>query len=44
MYDNPFSVNSRKLLTGKTIKGSLFGGIKPQTDIPILIEKYLNKV
>ncbi|KAG8378034.1 hypothetical protein BUALT_Bualt08G0096200 [Buddleja alternifolia] len=28
---------------GKTISGSLFGGLKPKSDIPILIKRYMNK-
>lgn len=31
-------------LTGRTLKGSLFGGWKPKTDLPSLVEKYMNKV
>lgn len=29
---------------GKTLSGSLFGGLKPKSDIPILIKKYIDKV
>lgn len=43
MNNKPFSINSRNLVMGKTIKGSLFGGLNPQADIPILVQKYLNK-
>lgn len=32
------------LLSGKTLKGSLFGGWKPKSDLPLLVAKYLNKV
>ncbi|VAI47381.1 unnamed protein product [Triticum turgidum subsp. durum] len=32
------------LLSGRTLKGSLFGGWRPKTDIPLLVEKYANKV
>ncbi|KAI3464738.1 hypothetical protein Pfo_021401 [Paulownia fortunei] len=28
---------------GKTIMGSLFGGLKPKSDIPILIKRYMDK-
>lgn len=31
------------LLSGKTLKGSLFGGWKPKSDLPLLVAKYLNK-
>ncbi|XP_042506731.1 alcohol dehydrogenase-like 7 [Macadamia integrifolia] len=38
------SFNSYELLcNGKTIMGSLFGDIKPKTDIPILVKSYLDK-
>lgn len=32
------------LVNGKTISGSLFGGLKPKSDIPILVKKYMDKV
>ncbi|EYU17539.1 hypothetical protein MIMGU_mgv1a007994mg [Erythranthe guttata] len=28
---------------GKTLMGSLFGGLKPKSDIPILIQRYMDK-
>ncbi|XP_010519588.1 PREDICTED: alcohol dehydrogenase-like 6 isoform X2 [Tarenaya hassleriana] len=31
------------LLSGRTLKGSLFGGWKPKSDLPSLIGKYMNK-
>ncbi|XP_042047276.1 alcohol dehydrogenase-like 7 isoform X3 [Salvia splendens] len=31
------------LVNGKTISGSLFGGLKPKSDIPILVKKYMDK-
>ncbi|GLT99934.1 hypothetical protein SLE2022_173380 [Rubroshorea leprosula] len=31
------------LHSGKTITGSLFGGIKPKSDIPILLKRYVDK-
>ncbi|KAF8036007.1 hypothetical protein BT93_C1895 [Corymbia citriodora subsp. variegata] len=31
------------LLTGRTLRGSLFGGWRPKSDIPSLVDKYLNK-
>uniref|UniRef100_A0ACD5YXX3 Uncharacterized protein n=1 Tax=Avena sativa TaxID=4498 RepID=A0ACD5YXX3_AVESA len=39
----PISVPSHDLLRGRSVVGSLFGGLKPKTDIPILAQKYLNK-
>ncbi|KAG6507943.1 hypothetical protein ZIOFF_033298 [Zingiber officinale] len=32
------------LLTGRTLKGSLFGGWKPKSDLPSLVDKYSNGV
>lgn len=32
------------LLSGRTLKGSLFGGWKPKSDLPQLAEKYLREV
>lgn len=31
-------------LTGRTLKGSLFGGWKPKSDLPSLVEMYMKKV
>ncbi|XP_030472358.2 alcohol dehydrogenase-like 6 [Syzygium oleosum] len=31
------------LLTGRTLRGSMFGGWRPKSDIPSLVDKYLNK-
>ncbi|KAL6867698.1 hypothetical protein ACP4OV_015722 [Aristida adscensionis] len=39
----PISLPSFELLYGKCVMGSLFGGIKPKTDIPILAQKCMNK-
>ncbi|CAH2056758.1 unnamed protein product [Thlaspi arvense] len=44
MQGAPLTLNSYELLRGKTIVGSMFGGIKAKTDIPILAKKYMNKV
>ncbi|PPD71542.1 hypothetical protein GOBAR_DD31559 [Gossypium barbadense] len=30
-------------LSGKTLKGSLFGGWKPKSDLPSLVNKYMNR-
>ncbi|KAK2368477.1 GroES zinc-binding dehydrogenase family protein [Trifolium repens] len=30
-------------LRGRTLKGSIFGGWKPKSDLPSLVEKYMNK-
>lgn len=39
----PICLPSIEFLFGKCVMGSLFGGIKPKTDIPILAEKCMNK-
>lgn len=31
------------LLSGKTLKGCFFGGIKVQSDIPVIVDKCINK-
>ncbi|KAI4341553.1 hypothetical protein MLD38_026265 [Melastoma candidum] len=31
------------LLTGRTLKGTMFGGWKPKSDIPLLVYRYLKK-
>lgn len=37
-------INFHSLLRGKTVKGSIFGGIRPKSDLPIIFDKCLNKV
>ena len=32
------------LMSGKTLTGRLFGGLKPKTDVPMLAKRYLDKV
>ncbi|XP_059447841.1 8-hydroxygeraniol oxidoreductase-like isoform X1 [Corylus avellana] len=36
-------INLLSLLVGGNLKGSIFGGIKPKTDLPVLIDKCKNK-
>lgn len=31
------------LMSGKTLKGSIFGGVRPHSDIPLIIQKCINK-
>lgn len=31
-------------LTGRTLRGSLFGGWKPKSDLPSLVDMYLREV
>ncbi|KAJ0981382.1 hypothetical protein J5N97_009637 [Dioscorea zingiberensis] len=43
MHGTPLSIDARELLFGKSIIGTLFGGLKSKTDIPILAQQYLDK-
>ncbi|KAK8970628.1 Alcohol dehydrogenase-like 1 [Platanthera guangdongensis] len=43
MHGKAISIDSTAILKGRCIMGSLFGGIKAKTDIPILVKRYLNK-
>lgn len=36
-------IDCAELLCGKTLKGSLFGGMKAKTDLPQLVDMYMNK-
>lgn len=40
----PTELDSFDLFRGKHVCGSLFGGLKPKLDIPILVDRYLKKV
>ncbi|KAG8480339.1 hypothetical protein CXB51_024711 [Gossypium anomalum] len=37
------NINISELLFGRTLKGSIFGGLKPKTDLPIIFEKCKNR-
>ncbi|XP_015695412.1 alcohol dehydrogenase-like 2 isoform X2 [Oryza brachyantha] len=39
----PIAIPPRDILRGRSVVGSLFGGIKPKNDIPMLAQKYLHK-
>uniref|UniRef100_A0A0A9HMN8 Enoyl reductase (ER) domain-containing protein n=1 Tax=Arundo donax TaxID=35708 RepID=A0A0A9HMN8_ARUDO len=39
----PISIPSTEIIRGRSVVGSLFGGIKPKDDIPVLAQKYLDK-
>ncbi|KAK9130110.1 hypothetical protein Sjap_010597 [Stephania japonica] len=43
MHGAPLSINSMEILRGKSVMGSLFGGMKPKSDIPLLAQRYLDK-
>lgn len=44
MHGTPLSINPYELAAGKTIMGSMFGGVKAKVDIPIFAAQYLNNV
>ena len=39
----PMSIPPHDILWGRSVVGSLFGGLKPKADIPILAQKYVDK-
>ncbi|CBI19197.3 hypothetical protein VitviT2T_027245 [Vitis vinifera] len=43
MHGSDLNVNSSQILRGRSVMGSLFGGLKPKSDIPILAKKYIDK-
>ncbi|KAJ8625024.1 hypothetical protein MRB53_033554 [Persea americana] len=43
MYGSPIIVHSGAILRGKTMKGAWFGGLKPKSDIPLLVKRYMDK-
>ncbi|XP_058096910.1 alcohol dehydrogenase-like 1 isoform X2 [Magnolia sinica] len=43
MHGSPISINHAEILKGRTITGSLFGGIKAKSDIPLLVKRYMDK-
>lgn len=44
MHGSPLSINSGQILRGRTVTGSMFGGVKTKTDIPFFVKKYLHNV
>lgn len=44
MHGSEINIHPYEILRGKSVAGSLFGGLKPKSDIPILAQKYLDKV
>ncbi|TVU37823.1 hypothetical protein EJB05_11163 [Eragrostis curvula] len=40
----PISIPPSEIMRGRSVVGSLLGGIKPKDDIPMLAQKYLDKV
>ncbi|KAI6689296.1 hypothetical protein NL676_026124 [Syzygium grande] len=43
MRGAPLSLGSYDILRGRTVVGSLFGGLKPKSDLPLLAQKYLDQ-
>ncbi|KAL6311148.1 hypothetical protein AAG906_025697 [Vitis piasezkii] len=41
--DDSFKTHPMNLLNERTLKGTFFGNFKPRTDLPRLVEKYVNK-
>lgn len=36
-------LNPHEFLQGRTVVGAYFGGLKPKSDVPFLVKKYINK-
>ncbi|KAL5777256.1 hypothetical protein ACOSP7_010182 [Xanthoceras sorbifolium] len=43
MHGSPISLHCYDILKGRSVCGTLFGGLSPKSDIPLLVNKYLNK-
>ncbi|KAK3028874.1 hypothetical protein RJ639_038559 [Escallonia herrerae] len=41
--DAAFKTHTLNLLTERTLKGTFFGNYKPRSDLPSIVEKYMNK-
>nr|DAD27974.1 TPA_asm: hypothetical protein HUJ06_029442 [Nelumbo nucifera] len=41
--DATFKTHPMNLLNERTLKGSFFGNYKPRSDLPSVVEKYMNK-
>lgn len=44
MHGSPLTLNPYNMLNGRSVMGSLFGGIKSKVDIPMIADKCLNNV
>ena len=42
--DDAFKTHPVNFLNERTLKGTFFGNYKPRTDLPSVVEKYMNKV
>ncbi|KAJ0792945.1 putative alcohol dehydrogenase [Helianthus annuus] len=38
-----WAISNMTLMSGRTLKGSLMGGIKTQSDLPVILDKCINK-
>ncbi|KAJ8747836.1 hypothetical protein K2173_012966 [Erythroxylum novogranatense] len=43
MHGSPVCLNPYEILRGRSVMGTLFGGLKPKSDVSILAKKYLDK-
>ncbi|MQJ93328.1 S-(hydroxymethyl)glutathione dehydrogenase, partial [Escherichia coli] len=41
--DDAFKTHPMNLLNERTLKGTFFGNYKPRSDLPAVVEKYMNK-
>ncbi|KAL4651547.1 hypothetical protein ACB092_01G168500 [Castanea dentata] len=41
--DDAFKTHPMNILNERTIKGTFFGNYKPRSDLPLVVEKYMNK-
>ena len=42
--DDAFKTHPMNVLNERTLKGTFFGNYKPRSDLPSVVEKYMNKV
>jgi alcohol dehydrogenase/alcohol dehydrogenase class-P len=42
--DDSFKTHPMNVLNERTLKGTFFGNYKPRSDLPSVVEKYMNKV
>ncbi|CAL5385898.1 unnamed protein product [Camellia sinensis] len=43
MHGTPLSISTLEIMRGRTVGGSVFGGMKAKSDIPFLVKKYLDQ-
>lgn len=42
--DAEFKTHPMNFLKGRSLKGTFYGNYKPRTDLPSIVDKYMNKV